>query len=170
MRWGRSSQPAGKRARCVPDASEEVLYGRCLSCAQKASRARREAASAPESVLSSAREQLSRPGRIVLGRREVRTLIELACSSPGFVPIRRPDKRPATRWYARLAGWDVSRVENGLTAPEVAGFWLDFLDVGRAPPVSHENLARLIEVIDAQGPVSPAPGHVCFSAAADGNP
>jgi hypothetical protein len=146
---------------------EELLYGRCLLCAQEARQApgslslagrsplgaRLLARQEMDDIVSSVRDRLAVPGRIVLTRREIRAVITLVTEAdPSFEPVRRPDKgRPATRWYAKLAGWDVSRVERGLTAQEAAGFWLDSLEVGRVPPVSHAWLDALLAVIAGKG-------------------
>lgn len=49
------------------------------------------------------------------------------------------------KWYGRLPGWSAARVEQGLALDEVAGMWLDALDTGRTPPVSHGHLRMIAE-------------------------
>ena len=39
------------------------------------------------------------------------------------------------------------RVAAGLSAPEVAGLWLDFLDVGRMPPIRYADVESLVGAI-----------------------
>ncbi len=130
----------------------DMMYGRCMDCGRKTAQARNAEPASPQETLALARELLAAQGRIVFTRPQLRTLIALARSGEGFVPVRRPDKSCPTRWYGRLAGWDPARVERGLTAEETAGLWLDYLDVGRVPPVRHSDLSRLLESIDACAP------------------
>ena len=126
---------------------QEMLYGRCMPCGQLAARTRSDA---PGDPLECAREALGKPGRIILTRRHMRSLIELARSDDGFCPVRRPDRDGSPPWYGRVRGWSPGRVARGLTAQETAGLWLDYLDSGRVPPVIREDLGRLVEAISAR--------------------
>ena len=133
---------------------EEILfwYGRklCQPCAAQDAASRREAAHEDEDVLAVARRLLDAGGRVILTRRQLRELITLACAGPSFAPVRKPDAGTGRRqWYGRMPGWATDRVAAGLCAPEVAGLWLDFLDVGRMPPIRYADVESLVEVIQA---------------------
>lgn len=127
---------------------EEMLYGRHVRCAREVARDKREAASASD-VLDTAREQLAVRGRIMLSRAQLRELIALViAANPGFTLVRRPDRQAGPmQWYGRIAGWDPARVKAGLSAPEVAGLWADYLDVGRTPPIRHSDLSAILVLI-----------------------
>src|SRR6266568_3903771 len=115
-----------------------VLYGRHPGCARPAS-------SGPDDPVEAAVAALQAGGRIALPKRQLRALALLACQRLGTDPVRRPDRgQHGVRWYARITGWTASRVESGLSAPEIAGLFLDALDVGRTPPISHPHLRALI--------------------------
>lgn len=134
----------------VIELGDEMLYGRCLACGRAAALQRNAAPAAPEQTLAMARDLLSRPGRIVLTRRQLRSLLSLLSASvPDFEPVRRPDRGSGKRWYGRLSGWDPARVERGLSVQETAGLFADYLDVGRIPPVRHEQLARIVTAIES---------------------
>jgi hypothetical protein len=125
---------------------EEVLYGRHLACARAQARARD---SLPDGdVLLLARQRLQVPGHLTLTARQLRALVERARRA-GVIPVCRPDRRRGTAWYARLPGWSAERVEAGLSAAEVAGLWLDFLAVGRMPPLRHADLETLLDAAEA---------------------
>jgi hypothetical protein len=49
-----------------------------------------------------------------------------------------------------MPGWAAEHVRSGLSAPEVAGLWSDFLDAGRIPPLRARDLAVIIEAIGAR--------------------
>jgi len=122
----------------------DMLYGKHLECARGAAQGKRSAAGEAEDVLEVARERLAARGRIVLTSRQLRSLIALS----GVNPVRRPDKtRPPCGWYSRMTGWSLERVEAGLSAAEVAGLWLDHLDVGRQPPLRHADLEAVLGAI-----------------------
>ena len=133
---------------------EEILfwYGRklCQPCAAEDAASRREAACEGEDVLAVTRRHLDAGGRVILTRRQLRELIALACADHSFVPVRKPDAGTGRRqWYGRMPGWATDRVEAGLSAAEVAGLYLDFMDVGRMPPIRHADIASLVETIGA---------------------
>jgi hypothetical protein len=121
-----------------------MLYGRHLECARRAPEVAEDPVEAAQAVLDAG-------GRVALSKKHLRALAVLACERSGLAAVRHPDRgQRGQKWYARIPGWSVSRVENGLTLPEVAGLWLDALDIGRTPPVSHEHLRILL---DAARPV-----------------
>ena len=126
---------------------EEIMYwyGKKLHqrCASQAAAARREASGEAEDVLGVARRLLEARGRVILTRRQLRELIALAA----IEPVRKPDAGARQQWYGRMPGWAAARVAAGLTAAEVAGMWLDFLDAGRMPPLRGADLAVLVGVI-----------------------
>lgn len=131
---------------------EEILfwYGRklCQPCAAQDAASRREAACEDEDVLTVARRLLDAGGRVILTRRQLRGLITLACADPSFAPVRKPDAGTGRQqWYGRMPGWATARVEAGLSAAEVAGLYLDFMDVGRMPPIRHADVASLVAII-----------------------
>lgn len=116
-----------------------VLYGRHPGCARKPS-------AGPDDPVEAAQAALAAGGRVALPKKSLRALALLACERLGTDPVRRPDRGlHGVRWYARTPGWTASRVEAGLSVPEIAGLFLDALDVGRTPPVSHPHLRALIE-------------------------
>jgi hypothetical protein len=130
---------------------EEFLfwYGRKMHprCAARDAASRREAAEEDPDVLKVAQRLLESRARVILTRRQIRALIVLACASDSFIPVRRPDAGGRHQWHGRLAGWSAARVKAGLSAPEVAGMWLDFLDAGRTPPLRQSDLAALVSAI-----------------------
>lgn len=122
-----------------------MLYGKHLECARGAAQGKRSAAGEAEDVVQVARRRLAARGRIVLTGRQLRELITLA----GAEPVRRPDRvRPPCGWYSRMTGWSLDRVEAGLSAAEAAGLWLDHLDVGRQPPLRHQDLEAVLGAIE----------------------
>lgn len=119
---------------------DPILYGKHPGCARKA-------ASGPEDPVQAAQAALAVGGRVALPKKALRGL----CLAASAEPVRRPDRgMHGVRWYARIPGWSVARVEAGLTAPQIAGMFLDALDVGRTPPISHEHLKALIEAASAR--------------------
>lgn len=126
----------------------DMLYGQHLACARKAAENRRKVAGSQE-TLSAAQLTLQAGGRIMLTRTQLRALVTLACQSdPEFTPVRRPDKgHGPMQWYGRITGWSPARVAAGLSAPEAAGLWLDYMDVGRTPPISRRDLSGILAVI-----------------------
>lgn len=126
----------------------DMLYGKHLGCARQAAEERRETATAA-GAMEAAALQLAAGGRIMLTRAQLRELVTRACQAdPAFAPVRRPDKALGPmQWYGRLTGWSPQRVAAGLSAAEVAGLWLDYLDVGRTPPVKGRDLSVIITVI-----------------------
>lgn len=135
---------------------EEIIYwyGRKLHlrCAQADAISRREASGEDGDVMTAARHLLDSGARVILTRRQLRNLITLA-QEQGLEPVRKPDTGRC-QWYGRLHGWSAERVRAGLSAAEVAGLWLDFLDVGRMPPLRRADL-EIILVACRAGP-SPA--------------
>lgn len=131
---------------------EEILYfyGQKLHqrCASAKAASRRSAAGEGEDPLAVAARQLEAGGRVILTRRQIRELTGLAAEAPGFKPVRKPDSGAGRRiWYSRMPGWDAERVKGGLSAQEVAGMWLDFLDAGRLPPLRAADVAALLSCI-----------------------
>ena len=127
---------------------EEIMYwyGQKLHqrCASLAAATRRKASGEAEDVLVVARRLLDARGRVILTRRQLRELIVLAA----IEPVRKPDAGTGRhQWYGRMPGWATARVAAGLTAAEVAGLWLDFLDVGRMPPLRGADLAALVGAV-----------------------
>jgi hypothetical protein len=119
---------------------EQVLYGRHVACA------RTRANGATADPVAAAQAALNAGGRVAIAKPALRALALLACEKTGAEPVRRPDKGlRGVRWYARIPGWTPARVEAGLDVPQISGMFLDALDVGRTPPVSHEHLKTLIE-------------------------
>jgi hypothetical protein len=119
---------------------EEMLHGRHLLCASDRARNRDDEGS---DVLAVARARLEEPGRLTFTGRQLRQLVTMAA----LEPVRRPDAGRRLPLYGRLPGWSAARVAAGLSAPEVAGLWLDFLDVGKIPPVRHADLRAILECI-----------------------
>jgi len=136
---------------------EEMLYKRHLSCARQRADDHRKDTGDGEDILGVARQRLAAGGRVVLTRRQIRGLIDLACAVPGFLPVRRPDAGSGRkRWYGGIRGWDPARVAAGLTAGEVAGLWLDYIDAGKIPPLRLADLRTLTAVIEPS-PVTVSP-------------
>jgi hypothetical protein len=129
---------------------EEMLHGRHISCARERAESRDEG----EDAVELARGKLAGPGRIVFTARQLRALITAAAVQP----VRRPDAGRKVPVYGRVSGWSAERVAAGLSAPEVAGLWLDFLDIGKIPPVRHSDLEVLLAAID-QSRQPPPPRH-----------
>lgn len=117
---------------------EPILYGKHPGCARKVT-------SAPEDPVQAAQAALDAGGRVAITKKSLRALSLRACERLGTEPVRRPDRgQRGVRWYARVPGWSMARVEGGLSVPEISGLFLDALDVGRTPPISHEHLKLLI--------------------------
>jgi hypothetical protein len=132
----------------------DMIYRQHVACAQAGALARRHAAGEGDDVVETARRRLAAKGRIVLTSRQLRQLIELS----GVVPVRRPDLGAGrVEWYGRLKGWTAERVDAGLTAPEVAGLWLDHLDIGRQPPIRHQDLDRMVQAIGSRDEAAGTP-------------
>lgn len=118
---------------------EAAIYGRCLECA----RDRAETANAPADAVAVARGKLAVPGRLTLTAKQLRELVKLS----GLTPVRKPDAGKRLPLYGRMGGWSAARVAAGLSAEEAAGLWLDFLDVGKVPPVRHADLEKVLAAI-----------------------
>jgi len=131
---------------------EEILYwyGHKLHprCASQDAASRREAAGEGRDVLAVALRQLGAGTRIILTRRQLRDLITLACQC-GIEPVRKPDTGRHV-WYGRMHGWSAARVAAGLSAAEAAGLWLDFLDVGRMPPLRQADLIVITDAMEGK--------------------
>jgi hypothetical protein len=131
---------------------DEILYwyGRKLHprCASQDAAGRRTAAGEDGSVLVIACRLLSAGTRVILTRRQLRDLITLACQC-GIEPVRKPDTGRHV-WYGRMHGWSAARVQAGLSAAEAAGMWLDFLDVGRMPPLRQADLSVIVEAMEGK--------------------
>ena len=122
-----------------------MLYKQHLGCARQGAQDRRDAAGESEDTITVARRKLAAKGRIVLTRKQLAELIEAA----HVIPIRKPDLgRGRIEWYSRLHGWDPARLERGLDPAEVAGLWLDHLDIGRMPAIRHQDLHQILAAID----------------------
>lgn len=125
----------------------DMLYGRHLACARKPPEV-------AEDPLDAARAVLEAGGRVALAKKHLRALAALACEGLGQPAVRRPDRgKRGLRWYARCPGWSAERVDAGLSTLEVAGLWLDILETGRTPPVSHEHLRMLLDAAQTAQPV-----------------
>lgn len=138
---------------------EEMLYKRHLGCARQRADAQRQDSGGTADILTVVREKLARGGRITLTAPQLRALAGCACQAPGFIPVRKPDAGTRQKWYGTLAGWSAARVQAGLSAPEIAGLYLDYLDTGRVPPLRAADLATLLEVATgevATGEVMPS--------------
>ncbi|MCW2929921.1 MAG: hypothetical protein JWM19_883 [Actinomycetia bacterium] len=129
---------------------DEIIYwyGKKLhpACARRDADSRRDAAGTG-GALEAARAILGSGARAVLTRRQLRELLALA-QDAGIEAVHRPDTG-RQQWFGRMAGWSAARVQAGLSAPEVAGMWTDFLDVGRIPPLRRSDLATLADAIGA---------------------
>lgn len=127
--------------RCGPCGQEiplgaPVLYGRHPECYQADCKA------VPDDPVAAAYAALEAGGRISMPKKHLLALAQAACAAP----VRRPDKgQRGIRVYGRMAGWSAARVQQGLTLQEVCGLWLDALETGRTPPVSHEHLRMVAE-------------------------
>jgi hypothetical protein len=121
------------------------FYGRKLhqECASAEAATRREAGHDP---VTAAGEILEAGSRVVLSRSQLRALVTLAVAQ-GLEPVRKPDSG-RQKWFGRMPGWSAEHVQTGLSAAEVAGLWLDFMDVGRMPPLRRADLSILMDVID----------------------
>jgi hypothetical protein len=119
---------------------DPVLYGHHPAC-------RRESGpQAQDDPVAAALAALEAGGRIALPKSCLRALALAACSDP----VRHPDRGlKGVRWYGRLPGWSAERVERGLTLREACGLWLDALDTGRTPPVSHDHLRMITRAAEA---------------------
>jgi hypothetical protein len=134
----------------IPMGAEYLYwYGRKLhpSCAARDAASRRESAELEPDALIVAQRLLEARSRVILTRRQLRALVALADAQDGFEPVRRPDVGTRCQWYGRLSGWSAERVRAGLSGPEVAGMWLDFMDVGRMPPLRLGDLEAIISSI-----------------------
>lgn len=122
-------------------------YSRKLhqACASAEAAARRGTDNDP---VTRARELLASGSRVVLSRSQLRSLIGIAVGL-GLEPVRKPDSG-RMQWFGRMPGWSAVRVQSGLSASEVAGLWLDFIDVGRLPPLRRNDLSILMDVIDQE--------------------
>lgn len=129
---------------------DEIIYwyGQKLhpACASAAAASRRQASGEDGDVMDAARAILSSGVRVVLTRRQLRDLVALAVKA-GIQPVRKPDAGQRKEWYGRMSGWSTARVRAGLPAPEVAGMWLDFLEVGRMPPLRSRDLEVMVNAI-----------------------
>ena len=122
----------------------QMLYGKHIECASGSR-------NGPDDPVEAAEAALAAGGRVAIPKAQLRALAVLACQQTGQLPVRRPDRgRTGVRWYARTAGWTADRVAAGLDVPHIAGLWLDVLDGGRTPPVSHPHLQALIEAARAK--------------------
>lgn len=119
---------------------EEMLHGRHPRCAQMRSQARDDSVA---DVAQLARERLLMPGRLTFTARQLRQLVMLS----GLTPVRKPDAGKRVPLYGRMPGWSAARVNAGLDAPQVCGLWLDFLDVGKIPPVRHCDVEAILDCI-----------------------
>ena len=119
---------------------EPAIYGRCLDCAKS----RAETANAPADAVAVAREKLAVQGRLTLTARQLRELV----TRSGLAPVRKPDAGRRLPLYGRMPGWSAARVAAGLSPEEAAGLWLDFLDVGKVPPIRHADLEKVLAAID----------------------
>lgn len=124
------------------------FYGRRMHprCASADAASRRQASGEDGDVMEAARALLDSGARVILTRRQLRALIALAAEN-GTEPVRKPDTG-RHQWYSRMPGWSAERVHAGLSAAEVAGMWLDFIEAGRVPPLRRTDLAILMDVID----------------------
>lgn len=127
-------------------------YGRKLHqrCASAAAAGHRENDGDP---VRAARAMLDSGARVVLSRVQLRALIRLAVAQ-GLEPVRKPDAGQRAQWYGRMSGWSAARVNAGLAASEVAGMWLDFMDIGRMPPLRARDLSVIMDVISADAVVT----------------
>lgn len=121
---------------------EETLYGKHLACARGRAEGRDNGADFQAAYIAAC-GQLAVPGHISLTRRQLRLLLDRAVAG-GLSPVHRPDRGRGGPWYSRMAGWADERVRAGLDAGHVAGLWLDFLSVGRMPPLRHDDLNLIL--------------------------
>jgi hypothetical protein len=121
------------------------FYGRRMhqGCASAEAASRRDADGDP---VTAARDLLASGARVVLSRAQLRALVAIAVAQ-GLEPVRKPDTGRQV-WYGRMPGWSANRVNAGLAASEVAGMWLDFMDIGRMPPLRARDLSVIMDVID----------------------
>jgi hypothetical protein len=127
---------------------EEMLYGRHLGCARDRETAR--SAHGSSAALRAAADALAAGGRIAVSRAHLRELVA-GCCGQGVIPVRRPDAGAKGPWYGRVAGWKAERVRAGLSLAETCGLYLDYLDIGRVPPLSRDGLAALIGCLSTEG-------------------
>lgn len=127
------------------DVGAPVLYGKHPQCARKNT-------AGPEDPVEAAIAAIAAGGRVAISKKHLRALAIRACERAGADPVRRPDRgMHGVRWYGRITGWTAARVDAGLSVPEVAGMFLDALDTGRTPPISHAHLKALIDAASADG-------------------
>lgn len=134
----------------IPMGAEYLYwYGRKLHprCAARDAASRRASAEEDQDTLAVAQRLLEARSRVILNRSQLRDLVTLASAQDGFEPVRRPDTGTRCQWYGRLSGWSAARVKAGLSGPEVAGMWLDFMEIGRMPPLRLADLAAIINSI-----------------------
>jgi hypothetical protein len=134
----------------IPMGAEYLYwYGRKLHprCAARDAASRREVGAEDPGALMVAQRLLETRSRVILTRRQLRDLVALAVAQEGFDPVRRPDAGTRCQWYGRLNGWSTKRVKDGLSGAEVAGMWLDFMDIGRMPPLRLADLEAIINSI-----------------------
>lgn len=126
----------------------DMLYGRHPGCARRGD--------TTDDPVAAASAILEAGGRVALAKKHLRALALSAALNAGFQPVRHPDRgQRGVRWYARIPGWTAKRVDDGLSTPEICGMWLDALDIGRTPPVSHDHLRAVLAAAGA-----PAPGRM----------
>jgi hypothetical protein len=137
-------EPGTKCTVCLTEFGfgEEMVHGRHLAC----NRGRADTRDGEEDVLDVARAKLATPGRLTFTSRQLRRLIELSA----LQPVRKPDAGLRLPLYGKMPGWSAKRVSAGLPPAEIAGLWLDFLDVGKVPPVKHEWVAAILAAIDGR--------------------
>jgi hypothetical protein len=112
-----------------------VLYGKHPACVRRVSNGEQDPVQAAQAAIAAG-------GRVAIAKKHLRDLCLLACAEP----VRRPDRgQHGVRWYARIPGWTAARVEAGLDVPHISGMFLDALDTGRTPPISHDHLRALIQ-------------------------
>jgi hypothetical protein len=132
---------------------QEMLYGKHLSCAHDQAEAHQGVSGDLAGAIETARQKLATGGRLALSSRTLRILVRAACAH-GIDPVRRPDARGRGPWYGRMHGWSARRVERGLSLPEVLGLWLDYIDSGRVPPLSHNHLRMVMAAASPEGAAS----------------
>lgn len=135
---------------------EEIIYwyGKRLhqACASADATSRRQASGEDGDVMEAARSLLGSGNRVILTRRQLRDLTALAVAA-GIEPVRKPDGG-RQQWYGRMPGWSAARVQAGLSAPEVTGMWLDFLEAGRMPPLRGRDLSVMVDVISGSNRIA----------------
>jgi hypothetical protein len=132
---------------------QEMLYGKHLHCAHAQAEEHQGVSGDLAAALAMAQEKLAAGGRLALSSRTLRILIRSACAH-GADPVRRPDAGSRGPWYGRMHGWTSRRVERGLSLPEVLGLWLDYMDSGRIPPLSHNHLRMVLAAASPEGAAS----------------